>query len=135
MSALRRHRQGRPNTIRYMDVQDVGYLFMFFGVLLHSQVDHGQGGDEAADEESPCRDEDVHVWDANSVRAPYSASCCRLQGLVYSTRSTIRRNGNTVKILTETSQVGELCGVIGHRAHDPVRSGLPHGVENTADDV
>ena len=41
----------------------------------------------------------------------------------------------TEKALTKTSQVGEFGGVVGHRAHDPVSSCLPHGVEDATDDI
>ena len=36
---------------------------------------------------------------------------------------------------TETGEVSELGGVVGHGAHEPVGGGLPHGVEDTAEDV
>ena len=44
-------------------------------------------------------------------------------------RSSIR------KTRTETGEVSELGGVVGHGAHEPVRGRLPRGVEDTAEDV
>ena len=36
---------------------------------------------------------------------------------------------------TETGEVSELGGVVGHGAHEPVRGRLPRSIEDTAEDV
>lgn len=36
---------------------------------------------------------------------------------------------------TESSEIRELGGVVGHRTHHPVHRGLPHGIEHAKEDV
>lgn len=39
------------------------------------------------------------------------------------------------KTRTETSEVSKLRRVVRHCTHEPICSGLPHGVEQTAEDI
>ena len=51
-------------------------------------------------------------------------------------RTVSKRAGNLEQeARTETGEVSELGGVVGHGTHEPVGGGLPHGVEDTAEDV
>lgn len=66
------------------------------GGVLHSQVNHGEGEEQTGDGEAPGGEEDVHVWDLDTISSPDTSSTGGLDSLV------------------ESREVSKLGGVVGH---------------------